>query len=199
MDIEQSIEQEIEDVFLENIETSQYAVDMLAPTIAIAAELMADMLLNERKVICCGNGVSSYVAQVFATQLLDKYQRERPSLPAIALTQDGSAMLTLCEHQDLSQVFSLPLQALAQPEDVLLVLSADGNSDSVIQAVQAAHDRGVHIVAITGQDGGQLSMILQPDDIEIRIPSDHPARIHEHQFLIINCLCQLIDSQIFGE
>ena len=199
MDNEIIMTQEIEDIFLENIETSQYGLDMLTPNIAIAAQLMADILLSERKVLSCGNGISSYISQMFASQLLDKYQRERPSLPAVALTQDGSAMLALCEHQNLSQVFSLPLQALAQEDDVLLVLSAEGNDDNVIQAVQAAHERSLHIVAITGHDGGQLSMILQPDDIELRIPSDHNARIHEHQLLIINCLCQLIDQHIFGD
>ena len=155
-------------------------------------------LLNEGKILSCGNGGSAGDAQHFSSELLNRFERERPSLPAVALTTDSSTITSIANDYSYNEIFSKQIRALGQPGDVLLAISTSGNSANVIQAIQAAHDREMTVVALTGRDGGGMASLLLPEDVEIRVPAKVTARIQEVHLLTIHCLCDLIDSQLFG-
>ena len=188
----------IRQLFQSSIETKQQAIDVLPPSIANASLLMVNALLNEGKILTCGNGGSAGDAQHFSSELLNRFERERPSLPAIALTTDSSTITSIANDYSYNEVFSKQIRALGRPGDVLLAISTSGNSANVIQAIQAAHDREMHVVALTGRDGGGMVSLLLPEDVEIRVPSKTTARIAEVHLLAIHCLCDLIDNQLFG-
>ena len=130
--------------------------------------------------------------------MLNRFERERPSLPALALTTDSSTITSIANDYSYEEVFSKQIRALGQDGDVLLAISTSGNSANVVQAIHAAHDRGMKVVALTGRDGGAMAPLLQPDDVEIRVPSSVTARVQEVHLLVIHCLCDLIDRQLFG-
>jgi D-sedoheptulose 7-phosphate isomerase len=184
--------------FQDSIETKQMAMEMLAPSIEVASECMVNSLLSGGKILSCGNGGSAGDAQHFSSELLNRFERERPSLPAIALTTDSSTITSIANDYHYNEVFSKQIRALGNNGDVLLAISTSGNSANVLQAIQAAHDREMHVVVLSGKDGGDITSILQPEDIEIRVPSDVTARIQEVHLLAIHCLCDLIDLQLFG-
>lgn len=185
-------------LFQASIETKQKAMDSLAPSIERAGQLMVNALLNDGKILACGNGGSAGDAQHFSSELLNRFERERPSLPAIALTTDSSTLTSIANDYSYSEVFSKQVRALGRSGDLLLAISTSGNSANVLQAIQAAHDRDMQVVALTGRDGGNLTSLLLPEDIEIRVPSQVTARIQEVHLLVIHCLCDLIDNQLFG-
>jgi D-sedoheptulose 7-phosphate isomerase len=185
-------------LFLDSIETKRQAMDVLVPHIEHASQVMVNALLNEGKILSCGNGGSAGDAQHFSSELLNRFERERPSLPALALTTDSSTLTSIANDYSYNEVFSKQIRALGQPGDVLLAISTSGNSANIIQAIQAAHDREMTVVALTGRDGGGMASLLLPEDIEIRIPAKVTARIQEVHLLVIHCLCDQIDQQLFG-
>ncbi|AHL09436.1 TPA: phosphoheptose isomerase [Pseudomonas aeruginosa] len=193
MDMQHRIRQ----LFQASIETKQQALEVLPPYIEQASLVMVNALLNEGKILSCGNGGSAGDAQHFSSELLNRFERERPSLPAVALTTDSSTITSIANDYSYNEVFSKQIRALGQPGDVLLAISTSGNSANVIQAIQAAHDREMLVVALTGRDGGGMASLL-PEDVEIRVPSKITARIQEVHLLAIHCLCDLIDRQLFG-
>ena len=170
----------------------------MADPIAAAIDAMTHSLMSNGKILACGNGGSAADAQHFAAELLNRFELERPPLAALALTTDSSTLTSIANDYDFSQVFSKQVRALGQPGDVLLAISTSGNSANVIQAIQAAHDREMLVVALTGRDGGGMASLLLPEDVEIRVPSKVTARIQEVHLLAIHCLCDLIDRQLFG-
>src|SRR5690606_129661 len=188
----------IRQLFQASIETKQQAMETLAPSIEQAGQAMVNALLSEGKILTCGNGGSAGDAQHFSSELLNRFERERPSLPAIALTTDSSTLTSIANDYSYNEVFSKQIRALGQPGDVLLAISTSGNSANVIQAIQAAHDREMLVVALTGRDGGGMASLLLPEDVEIRVPAKVTARIQEVHLLAIHCLCDLIDNQLFG-
>src|SRR5690606_10466440 len=194
MDMQHRIRQ----LFTDSIETKPRAMDVLGPSIEQGSQLMVNALLSERKILSCGNGGSAGDAQHFSSELLNRFERERPSLPAIALTTDSSTITSIANDYSYEEVFSKQIRALGQPGDVLLAISTSGNSANVLQAIQAAHDREMHVVALTGRDGGAMTSLLLPEDVEIRVPARSTARIQEVHLLAIHCLCDLIDRQLFG-
>lgn len=194
MDMQHRIRQ----LFTDSIETKTRAMDVLGPSIEQASQLMVNALLSERKILSCGNGGSAGDAQHFSSELLNRFERERPSLPAIALTTDSSTITSIANDYSYDEVFSKQIRALGQAGDVLLAISTSGNSGNVLQAIQAAHDREMHVVALTGRDGGAMTSLLLPEDVEIRVPARSTARIQEVHLLAIHCLCDLIDRQLFG-
>lgn len=194
MDMQHRIRQ----LFTDSIETKTRAMDVLGPSIQQASQLMVSSLLSERKILTCGNGGSAGDAQHFSSELLNRFERERPSLPAIALTTDSSTITSIANDYSYDEVFSKQIRALGQPGDVLLAISTSGNSGNVLQAIQAAHDRDMLVVALTGRDGGGMASLLLPEDVEIRVPARSTARIQEVHLLAIHCLCDLIDRQLFG-
>lgn len=185
-------------MFNASIETKQKAIQTLPEAIEQASQLMVSALLNEGKILACGNGGSAGDSQHFSSELLNRFERERPSLPAIALTTDSSTITSIANDYSYEEVFSKQIRALGREGDVLLAISTSGNSANVVQAIHAAHDRNMQIVALTGRDGGSMAPLLLPDDVEIRVPSTVTARIQEVHLLAIHCLCDLIDFQLFG-
>lgn len=185
-------------LFVDSIETKQKALPVLTPAIAHAIEAMVTSLINGNKILSCGNGGSAGDAQHFSSELLNRFERERPSLPAIALTTDTSTLTSIANDYSYNEIFSKQIRALGLAGDVLLAISTSGNSANVIQAIQAAHDKNMKVIALTGKDGGDMASLLQDDDIEIRVPSTSTARIQEVHLLVIHCLCDGIDNQLFG-
>jgi len=188
----------IQDHFSESIQTKITAADQLPPAIARAAEVMVHALINNKKILCCGNGGSAGDSQHFSSELLNRYERERPSLPAIALTTDTSTLTSIANDYHYNEVFSKQVRALGQEGDVLLAISTSGNSANVVEAMKAAHERGMKIVAFTGKNGGKMAPVLKDGDVEIRVPANKTARIQECHLLFIHCLCDLIDESLFG-
>ncbi|MBS7326947.1 MAG: phosphoheptose isomerase [Thiopseudomonas sp.] len=188
----------IQQMFQASIETKQQAALTLPGVIEQASQSMVNCLLNDGKILSCGNGGSAGDAQHFSSELLNRFERERPSLPALALTTDSSTITSIANDYSYEEVFAKQIRALGQPGDVLLAISTSGNSANVVQAIHAAHDRNMRVVALTGRDGGSMAPLLQPDDVEIRVPSTVTARIQEVHLLAIHCLCDLIDRHLFG-
>ncbi len=184
--------------FSDSIDAQILAAQELPPLIAQAAELMVHSLVNESKILVCGNGGSAALSQHFSSELLNRYERERPGLPAISLTTDTSTLTSISCDYSYNEIFSKQIRALGQPGDVLLLISVSGHSPNLVQAVQAAHDREMSVIALTGMDGGNCSRLLQNEDVEIRAPSHSSPRIQELHMVILHCLCDLIDEFLFG-
>ncbi len=194
MDLIKRISRQFED----SAAVKQQALPQLAAPIAAAVEAMTRSLLGNGKIMACGNGGSAADAQHFAAELLNRFEMERPPLAAIALTTDTSTLTSIANDYDYVQVFSKQLRALGQPGDVLLAISTSGNSPNVIDAIEAAHEREVRVVALTGKGGGKMADLLGPDDIHICVPSDRTARIQEVHLLVLHCLCDGIDCLLLG-
>ncbi|HEY0634395.1 MAG TPA: phosphoheptose isomerase [Gammaproteobacteria bacterium] len=190
--------QRIERHFLDSISTKQAALELLAPAITHAATTLSGALLQGHKILSCGNGGSAGDAQHFSSEMLNRFERERPGLPAIALSTDTSTITSIANDYHYDEVFAKQVRALGQPGDLLLAISTSGNSRNVVRAIDAAHDRGMLVVALTGREGGVMASQMAEGDVELRVPSDVTARIQEVHLLIIHCLCDLIDQHLFG-
>ena len=193
-----NLQDRIKNHFLESIDTKQRAAEVLVEPLQIAGELMVQCLLKEGKILTCGNGGSAGDAQHFSAELLNRFEKERPGLPALALTTDSSTLTAIANDYHYDEIFSKQVSALGQSGDVLLAISTSGNSSNIITAIQAAHERQMRVVALTGKDGGKMADLFTEDDIEIRVPSDRTARIQEVHLVAIHCLCDYIDTQLFG-
>lgn len=188
----------IQQLFSDSIETKQKAAEVLPEAILTGGQAMVKCLLEGGKILTCGNGGSAGDAQHFSSELLNRFERERPALPAIALTTDSSTLTSIANDYHYNEIFSKQVRALGRPGDVLLAISTSGNSANVIEAMHAAHERGLVIVSMTGRDGGRMASIMQDADVEIRVPSPVTARIQEVHLLVIHSLCDHIDTQLFG-
>ncbi len=184
--------------FQDSIATKTRAVETLLPAMVKAGELMAGALWDDHKILSCGNGGSAADAQHFSAELLNRFEMERPSLPAIALTTDTSTLTSIANDYHYDEIFSKQIKALGRANDVLLAISTSGSSKNVMQAIRAAHERSMWVVALTGKDGGEMSSMLNAEDVEIRVPSSNTARIQETHLLIIHCLCDFIDRRLFS-
>lgn len=187
----------IETSFQNSIDTKQNTLIAVQNQIALAAQLMTHCLLSGNKILCCGNGGSASLVQHFSSLMLNRFEMERPGLPAINLTTDNSTLISIAQDYSYDLIFAKQIQALGQNEDILLAISSNGKTQNIQQAMLAAHNRGMHIIALTDSNSSE-NEILRPDDIEIRIPSDSLPRVQETQLLIIHCLCDLIDQQLMG-
>jgi len=190
--------QRVRQLFAESIETKMKAAETLPESIIGAGERMVECLLNGGKILSCGNGGSAGDAQHFSSEMLNRFERERPSLPAISLATDPSTMTSIANDYSYNEVFSKQIRALGNEGDLLLAISTSGNSANVVQAIQAAHDRGMRVVAMTGRNGGQIGSLMDENDVEIRVPAQSTARIQEVHLLVIHSLCDYIDQQLFG-
>ncbi|AKH64173.1 MULTISPECIES: DnaA initiator-associating protein DiaA [Photorhabdus] len=183
--------------FTESIQTQIAAAEALPDAISRAAIMMVQSLLNGNKILCCGNGGSAATAQRFAANMINRFETERPSLPALSLNADNVVITAISSSKQHDEIYAKQVRALGQPGDALLAISTHGNSRDIIKAVEAAVTRDMTIVALTGYDGGELAGLLGPQDVEIRIPSHRSTRIQEVHMLTVNCLCDLIDNTLF--
>ena len=176
---------------------AKLATEMATP-VANAAECIANAILEGNKVMSCGNGGSASDAQHFSGEMLNRFEMERPGLPAIALSTDCSTLTAIGNDYSFSEIFSKQVQALGQPGDLLLAISTSGNSANIVKAIQAAHNREMTVLALTGREGGEIATLLNETDIELRVSSNSTPRIQEVHILIIHSLCDLIDRQLLG-
>lgn len=172
--------------------------DTLAPAIEAAARLMVHSLAQGSKIMACGNGGSAAHAQRLASLMINRFEQERPGLAALALTTDSSTLTSIANDLAFEQVFARQVKALGQPGDILLAISASGNSPSVLQAVVAARARSMHVIALTGRSGGGLAEQMQDGDVFLCVPAESAARIQEIHLLTIHCLCDAVDSVLLG-
>ena len=194
MDLQTRISQH----FTDSAQLKLQAVRLLSEPLARAAEKMVRCLGNDGRILACGNGGSAADAQHFAAELLNRFEMERAPLAAVALTTDTSTLTSIANDYDYNQVFSKQVRGLGRAGDVLLAISTSGNSPNVIEAIHAAHDRRMTVVALTGKKGGKMAGLLGSDDIHICVPADRTARIQEVHLLCLHCMCDAIDCLLLG-
>ena len=185
--------------FNDSAQTKLAAMETLSAPIAEAVEAMVASLLAGGKIMACGNGGSAADSQHFAAELLNRFEKERPPLAAVALTTDTSTLTSIANDYSYDQVFAKQVRALGHPSDVLLAISTSGNSPNVVEAIRAAHEREVRVVALTGKGGGVIGPLLNETDVHICVPADRTSRIQEVHLLTLHCLCDGIDCMLLGE
>jgi D-sedoheptulose 7-phosphate isomerase len=186
--------------FIDSAQTKLAAADKLAPIIADAAERMVHCLIGEGKILACGNGGSAGDSQHFSSELINRFERERPGLAAIALTTDTSTLTSIANDYAYDRVFARQVQALGAPGDVLLAISTSGNSKNVLEAIRTAQEKEMTVIGLTGRDGGEMADLLREgEDVMICVPTVPTARIQEVHLLVIHCLCDCIDYSLLGD
>ena len=185
--------------FQESAELKMKSATLLAQPISQAIELMFNALSNGNKILACGNGGSAGDAQHFAAELVGRFERERFPLPAIALTTDTSIITAVGNDYSFNEIFSKQVQAFGQAGDILLAISTSGNSGNVLAAVEAALEREMRVVALTGKDGGKMAQMLTDADVHINVPHSRTARIQEVHLVAIHSICDGLDVALFGE
>ena len=196
-----SIREQVMRLFEASIDTKQAAKEILADPIATAVERITTAFKAGNKILSCGNGGSAADAQHFSAELVCRFERERPGLPAVALTTDTSALTAISNDYHYDEVFAKQVNALGQAGDILLAMQRHDYASALRdynRAIEAAHEKGLTVVALTGRDGGNIASLLQDNDVEIRVPANSTARIQEVHLLTIHCLCHQIDEVLFG-
>ena len=192
-------EEHIRQIFNDSIDTKLAALDTLPTLIDRAADIMVAALQKGKKILVCGNGGSASDAQHFSAELLNRFQKERPSLPALALTTDTSTITSIANDYSYNEIFSKQIKGLGCEGDILIAISTSGKSPNVTEAVFAAQSKGMNVVALTGKDGGELTKALREgEDVDLRVPGKNTARIQETHILILHCLCELIEKELYG-
>ena len=193
-----SLQNRIIDHFTTSIQIQQDTLNSLGELIEFASQRLVATLLNDKKIITCGNGRSTTAAQLLSSAMLNQYERDRPSLPAIALTTDTTTITAIANDYHFDDVFSKQLRALGQSGYILVAYTDGNNSANIAKAISTAHDKDISVIALTGNNGGMIAPLLHETDIEIRVPSNASMYIQETHVLITHCLCDLIDHQLFG-
>ena len=193
------LEQRIEQQFIDSADLKYQAAQILSKPMAAAVQSILVCVTGGGKVLACGNGSCAALAQIFAATFVSRYERERPELGAMALSTDGVLLTAAAQDYGFEQVFAKQLRALGQPGDVLLLLSVGAQQDNVLQAISAAHERELSVVAITGQSSAKIRQVLRETDVHICVPHDRTARIQEVHLLAIHCICDGVDAQLLGD
>ncbi|MDH3607976.1 MAG: phosphoheptose isomerase [Gammaproteobacteria bacterium] len=191
-------ESRIEELFQASIETKQASLNEVKTSVANAAEKIVQAFKQQGKVLSCGNGGSAADSQHLSSELLNRFEREREGLAAIALTTDSSTLTSIANDYNYEDIFSRQVLALGNSNDALVAITTSGNSANVLSAIKAAHKKGMTVVALSGNGGGKLASVLKETDIEIRVPSNSTARTQEVHLLVLHCLCDLIDQELLG-
>ncbi len=193
------LEQRIEQQFIDSADLKYHAAQSLSKPIAQAVQAILASVTSGGKVLACGNGGSAADAQHFAAEFVGRYERERPELAAIALTTDSSILTAIANDYDYRVIFAKQVRALGGAGDVLLAISTSGNSANVLAAIEAAHEREMVVVALTGKGGGAIAQVLRETDVHISVPHDRTARIQEVHLLALHCICDGVDAQLLGD
>lgn len=194
-----NIEKRITRHFQDSVDTKRRVVTALTPRIAAASSVMVDCLKRGGKILACGNGGSAGDSQHFAAELVGRFEREREELAAIALTTDSSILTAVANDYSFDEVFSKQVRGLGKPGDVLFAISTSGSSKNVVAAIDAAHLKGMHVVGMTGRDGGKIARLMNAGDVLLNVDSQVTTRIQEVHLLMLHCLCDAIDNLMFGE
>lgn len=192
------LEEKVVSHFHQSLDVSAQTIEHYTPVIAEASEVILQCLVSESKVLCAANGASAALAMHFTSLLMDRFRQERPGLPCIALNSDSTVLSGIADDSGYAEVYARQIQAIGQPGDILLVISPSGRDASLVQAIQAAHDRELQVIALTGRDGGNMTALLRPEEIEICVPTDDQPAIHLAQTLVLHTLVDLIEHQLFG-
>ncbi len=192
-------EQRIHQHFIASADLKYQAAEALSTPISRAIEAMWTAVTNGGKVLACGNGGSAADAQHFAAEFVGRYERERPELAALALTTDASVMTAIANDYSYNDIFAKQVRALGQAGDVLLAITTSGNSTNILAAIEAAHNREMVVIALTGKGGGKMNELLGETDIQICVPHDRTARIQEVHILALHCICDGVDAMLLGE
>jgi D-sedoheptulose 7-phosphate isomerase len=198
-DIDAALQRRAAAHFADSASLKLAASQPLAAPVARAGVLLAECLRNGGKAMACGNGGSAADAQHFAAELINRFETERPPLAGIALTTDSSTLTSIANDYAYQLVFAKQVRAIGRRGDVLLAISTSGNSANVMEAISAAHDIGVRVIAMTGNGGGKMGAMLSPDDVHVCVPHKNTARIQEVHLLVLHCMCDAIDYQLVGE
>ena len=193
------LEQRIQQHFIDSADLKYQAAPLLSKPIADAVQAMLACVTSGGKVLACGNGGSAGDAQHFAAEFVGRYERERPGLAAIALTTDTSIITAIGNDYDFSAIYSRQVSALGQPGDVLLAISTSGNSANVLAAIEAAHEREMVVVGLSGRGGGKMTQLLRDTDVHICVPHERTARVQEVHLLTLHCLCDAVDTLLLGD
>jgi D-sedoheptulose 7-phosphate isomerase len=193
------LEQRIQQHFIDSADLKYQAAPLLSKPIADAVGALLTCITGGGKVLSCGNGGSAADAQHFSAEFVGRFERERPELAAIALTTDTSILTAIANDYDFNSIFSRQVRALGQPGDVLLAISTSGNSANVLAAIEAAHDRDMVVIGLTGRQGGKMAQVLRDTDVHICVPHDRTARIQEVHLLTLHCLCDAVDDSLLGQ
>ncbi|MDD5463089.1 MAG: SIS domain-containing protein [Methylococcales bacterium] len=193
-----SLQDRIINHFTDSIQTQQDAMAYLCELIEYASQRLVTTLLNDKKILACGNGRSAACVQLLSSAMLNQFERDRPSLPVIALTTDNAAITAIANSYNFDDIFAKQLRALGQSGDMLVVYTTGSNSANISRVISTAHDKDISVIALTGNNGGVIAPLLRETDIEIQVSSNSNARIQEIHVLITHCLCDLIDHQLFG-
>ena len=193
------LEQRIEQHFIDSADLKYQSAQALSKPIAAAVSAILASVTSGGKVLACGNGGSAADAQHFSAEFVGRFERERPELGAIALTTDSSIITAIANDYDFNSIFSRQVRALGQPGDVLLAISTSGNSGNVLAAIEAAHQRDMVVVALTGRGGGKIGQALRDTDVHVCVPHERTARVQEVHILTLHCICDGVDAQLMGE
>ncbi|MBK9443589.1 MAG: phosphoheptose isomerase [Comamonadaceae bacterium] len=193
------LEQRIQQHFIDSADLKYQAAPVLGKPIADAVQALLTCVTGGGKVLVCGNGGSAADAQHFAAEFVGRFERERPELAAIALTTDSSVMTAIANDYGFDVIFSRQVRALGQAGDVLLAISTSGNSANVLKAIEAAHEREMVVIGLSGRDGGKMTPALRDTDVHICVPHERTARIQEVHLLTLHCLCDAVDTLLLGD
>jgi len=193
------LEQRIQQHFIDSADLKYQSAQTLCKPVEAAIQALLACVTSGGKVLACGHGASATLAQHFATLFVGRFERERPELAALALNADGAVLTAIVRGDEAVQVFARQVRALGQAGDVLLVISIAGQEASLLRAIDAAHERDMTVLALTGQGGGPVGQALRETDVQVCVPHERMARIHEVQTLVLHCLCDGVDTQLLGE
>jgi D-sedoheptulose 7-phosphate isomerase len=193
------LEQRIQQHFIDSADLKYQSAQTLCKPVEAAIQALLACVTSGGKVLACGHGASATLAQHFATLFVGRFERERPELAALALNADGAVLTAIVRGDEAAQVFARQVRALGQAGDVLLVISIAGQEASLLRAIDAAHERDMTVLALTGQGGGPVGQALRETDVLVCVPHERMARIHEVQTLVLHCLCDGVDTQLLGE
>ena len=192
------LDQQVIALFHSSIDSTMRTLDEQAAQVSDCAMLMVQCLLSEHKILCCGEATNGALAQIFSAHLLNRFDYERPSLPAINLSSDATTITALSADGNFKDIFGSQIRALGQPGDILFIISSASDSGTTLEAIKAAHDKAMIVVCLSHQQSSDFAALLQPEDIELPVSGNSNARVMESHLQIINYLAELIDQQLFG-
>ena len=185
--------------FIQSQQVLSDSLTVLGADIELSANELADTVRSSGKILICGNGGSAADAMHFSSELVNKLEMQRPALAAIALNADIATITSIANDMAYKHIYSRQIEALGLENDLLVVFTTSGHSGNISLAIDAAQQKNMRVIALTSKTGGAVAEQLAPQDIELRVPSNQTTRIQEVHGLIIHCLCDLIDQQLFGE